>query len=98
MRKRAARPWASPIESAIIRPRHKFGIDGRLLVCPVIFPCAFAIVFAHGWWQAGMAVVTFACWTAAKVLWEFDPWFIDDFQVELASPRSFTDVRHAKDM
>ena len=88
------RPWASPIDSAIIKPRHKFGIDGRLLFMPIILPCGVAILFSHGWWQFWNAVICVAFWLAARVLWEWDPWFIDDYQTECALPHSLTDVAY----
>lgn len=91
--RQATRAWSSPIESATARPRHRFGIDPRLLVFPIILPCGVALLFSHGWWQVAMAFVTLLAYTAAKVQWEMNPFFINDLQIELASPKTMADVK-----
>ncbi len=82
------RRWASPVHSAITRPRHKFGVDGRLLLCPIVFPCLLAILFGRDFiHQVAFAALTTILWLGAKVLWEINPYFLDDVISEARSPR-----------
>ncbi|MGH7707200.1 MAG: hypothetical protein ACREM8_02805 [Vulcanimicrobiaceae bacterium] len=90
------RPWSSPIPSATIKPRHKFGIDGRLLLVPILFPCAVATIFAHGMIQFAFIAGTLLLWLIAKAVWEWNPWIIDDFQREIALPHAMTDTRRVR--
>ena len=91
--KAVSRPMASPIEGAVLRPRHILGVDRRLLVVPIFVPCAISIVVlsmrGHGGWAVVMCGVTFVLWVAAKALWEWNPYFIDDFQVEASLPSRY---------
>jgi hypothetical protein len=89
-----ARPWASPVHASMTKKRHKFGIDGRLLLVPIIFPCVIAIpfggTFVH---QLAFTALAAVLWLAAKVLWEFNPYCIDDFMAEVRFPAMLTDER-----
>jgi hypothetical protein len=88
------RPWSTKVENSLLRPRGKFGMDGRLLLCPVFFPCCAFGLISHGlpqiYWYGG----AFAFWVAAQFLWQIAPWFIDDLLAELRVPKWFVDVPH----
>jgi hypothetical protein len=89
-----SRPWASPVHASMTKKRHKFGIDGRILLVPIIFPCVIAIPvgrdFVH---QLAFAALAGVLWLGAKVLWEINPYFIDDFMAEVRFPAILTDER-----
>ena len=86
------RPWASTVHAAVTKPRHKFGVDGRLLLVPIIFPCAIAVPFGGSFVkQLGFAIVAVVFWFAAKVAWEFNPYLLDDLAAEMRHPRVLTD-------
>lgn len=74
------------------KKRHKFGIDGRILLVPIIFPCIVAVPFGrdivHQLEFAGLAA---GLWLIAKVLWEMNPYFIDDFMAETRMPKALSD-------
>jgi hypothetical protein len=85
------RAWASPVYASMLKKRHKFGIDGRILLCPIILPTILAIPFAHGFWnQLSFAGVAVLIWMIAKALWQFNPYFIDDLMAEFKSPSFFS--------
>jgi len=86
------RPWASAVHAAVTKPRHKFGVDGRLLLVPIIFPCALAVPFGRDFaHQALFALVAALLWLAAKIAWEFNPYLLDDLAAEMRHPRVLTD-------
>lgn len=89
---RASRPWSSPVNTAMMRKRHKFGIDGRILLVPVIFPCTIAIPFAREvTHQIACAALAALVWCAAKIAWQYNPYLLDDLMAELRSPKLLTD-------
>jgi len=89
----SSRLWATPVHGAITKPRHKFGIDGRLLFCPVVVPTLLAIPFAHPFMQQlVLAGIGFVLWAIAKVLWEVNPYLLDDVAAELRAPRYLSDA------
>jgi hypothetical protein len=76
------------------KKRHKFGIDGRILLVPIIFPCVIAIPFGRDFvHQLAFAALAALLWLGAKVLWEINPYFIDDFMAEVRFPAMLTDER-----
>jgi len=88
----STRPWASPVHASMTKKRHKFGIDGRILLVPVIVPCVIAIPFGHDFaHQLGYAAVAAVLWFAAKVLWEINPYALDDFMAETRLPHALSD-------
>ena len=88
-----SRVWATPVHGAITKPRHKFGIDGRLLFCPVVVPTLLAIPFAHPFMQQiVLAGIGFVLWACAKVMWELNPYLLDDVAAELRAPRYLSDA------
>jgi hypothetical protein len=91
-----SRPWLSSIENAVIRPRHKFGIDGRLLLCPILVPFALFGLCSRMPIQLYWYGAAFVGWLVAQVLWEFSPWLIDDLLAERRLPKWFVDVPHGR--
>jgi hypothetical protein len=86
------RPWASPVHASMTKKRHKFGIDGRILLVPIIFPCIIAIPFGQDFaHQLAFAALAAVLWLGAKVLWEVNPYCIDDFMAEVRFPAILTD-------
>ena len=89
----SSRRWATPVHGAITKPRHKFGIDGRLLFCPIIVPTLVALPIAHPFTQQiTLAILGFLLWTIAKVQWEMNPYLLDDVVAELRAPRILCDA------
>lgn len=91
-RQPSRREWASPVHASMTKKRHKFGVDGRLLLVPIVFPCLLAVPFGHNFLQqvafAALAAVT---WLGAKALWELNPYLLDDFMAEARMPQSMSD-------
>ncbi len=83
------RPWSHAINKAAWKRRHKFGIDGRLLigaVCPLLLLGGFG--FSLG--RLGMIVFVLlaaVAWFAGKLQWEHDPWLINKLLNEMRLPR-----------
>ena len=74
-----SRPWKTSIENSLIRPRHRLGGDRRFLLCPIIFPCGvFGLTsrFPIQFYWYGLA---FAFWIISQILWQMNPWLVDDF-------------------
>jgi hypothetical protein len=81
------RAWASPVHASMLKKRHQFGIDGRLLLFPIGFPCLIMIPFAGGFGRQVLLVALAAIlWMGAKVLWEFNPYALDDLLAEIKFP------------
>lgn len=81
------RAMASPVYASMLKKRHQFGIDGRLLLFPILFPLGIAIPFSHDFGhQLTFAVLTTVGWGIAKVLWSVNPYMIDDFMAEIKYP------------
>jgi hypothetical protein len=88
------RVMASPVHASMMKKRHKFGIDGRLLLVPIIFPCIITIPFVTGFQhQLVLAALAAVLWTLAKVLWELNPYAIEDFFAEVKFPKMLSEGR-----
>ena len=88
------RPWAHAINKAAWTRRHKFGVDGRLLyvICPLLIFGGFGFSFG----RVAMLLSVLAAgavWFAGKLLWAYDPWFLDRMFLELRFPRWMRAVR-----
>ena len=87
-----SRPWVSTVENSIIRPRHQFGTDGRLLLFPIAIPfCLFGLFSrmpVQLYWYGG----AFVCFLIARTIYQFWPWLIDDALAEWRVPKWFIDV------
>jgi len=89
---RYTRTSASPVHAAMMQKRHKFGVDGRILLVPIIFPCVVAIPFAHTFLHQVMcAGIAALVWFLAKIAWGYNPYLLDDFMAECSSPRALSD-------
>ncbi|GAC1501712.1 MAG: hypothetical protein NVS1B2_26960 [Vulcanimicrobiaceae bacterium] len=90
----ASRRWATPVHASITKRRHKFGVDGRLLFCPIAFPTIPAILFAYGHplTQMVYAGIGFGFWALASIAWAINPYLLDDVAAEFASPTHLSDV------
>jgi hypothetical protein len=86
------REWSSPVHAPMTKKRHKFGVDGRILLVPIIFPCLFAVPFGHDFaHQVEFAALAGVLWLIAKALWEWNPYFLDDFMAEFRMPQTLAD-------
>jgi hypothetical protein len=81
------RVWASPVHASMLKKRHQFGIDGRLLLFPIICPCIVVIPFCGSFvHQVLLVALAATLWMGAKVLWEFNPYALDDLLAEIKFP------------
>jgi hypothetical protein len=83
------RPWSHAINKAAWKRRHKFGIDGRLLIGVV---CPLLLLGGFGFSLGRLVMIVFvllaaAVWFAGKLQWEHDPWLIDKLLIEMRLPR-----------
>ncbi len=83
------RPWSHAINKAAWKRRHKFGIDGRLLIGVV---CPLLLLGGFGFSLGRLVMIVFvllaaAVWFAGKLQWEHDSWLIDKLLIEMRLPR-----------
>lgn len=88
------RAMASPVHASMLKKRHQFGVDGRLLLFPIIFPCLISIPFVRDFGhQLEFAAIAALLWVGAKALWEMNPYAIDDFFAEVRLPKVLSEGR-----
>jgi len=88
-----SRPWVSSIENATVRPRHRFGVDGRLIAY-VMAPMCVCGLFSRFpiqlYWYGG----AFVFFIIARAVQQIKPWLIDDACDEQDTRKWYIDVPH----
>jgi hypothetical protein len=83
---------STPVNQGATKKRSLAFMSGYHLACPVMFPGFWFLITSSGMDQVFWLIFTIVAAAGAISLHQWNPWFIDDYMLELTTPQYLTDI------